>query len=177
FEAGAVHCAQLNDLHRLKPSQNFIIRDMGGSTVDLAVYKLTYLNYVYSFHSASFVLISADAIDNFNRSSVECIRYRYNLIVSEFSFQSLEFFFQLLDALPLLLCRQSFTRLLESLIEFGFARRKIVFHIHGPSRFPTLYRTSIIVERIRVSPPTNGAVANRPVEFVALIYWTGVIIA
>jgi hypothetical protein len=39
-EAAAVHCAQLNDLHRLKPSQNFIVCDAGGGTVDLAVYKI-----------------------------------------------------------------------------------------------------------------------------------------
>lgn len=39
-EAAAVHCAQLNDLHHLKPSQNFIVCDAGGGTVDLAVYKV-----------------------------------------------------------------------------------------------------------------------------------------
>jgi hypothetical protein len=39
-EAAAVHCAQLTDLHRLKPSQNFIVCDAGGGTVDLAVYKV-----------------------------------------------------------------------------------------------------------------------------------------
>ncbi|CAA7262612.1 unnamed protein product [Cyclocybe aegerita] len=39
-EAAAVHCAQLNDLHHLKPSQNFIVCDAGGGTVDLAVYKI-----------------------------------------------------------------------------------------------------------------------------------------
>ncbi|KAJ3500666.1 hypothetical protein NLJ89_g9692 [Agrocybe chaxingu] len=40
-EAAAVHCAQLNDLHHLKPSQNFIVCDAGGGTVDLAVYKVS----------------------------------------------------------------------------------------------------------------------------------------
>lgn len=39
-EAAAVHCAQLGDLHHLKPSQNFIICDAGGGTVDLATYKV-----------------------------------------------------------------------------------------------------------------------------------------
>ena len=39
-EAAAVHCAQLNDLHHLKPSQNFIVCDAGGGTVDLAIYKV-----------------------------------------------------------------------------------------------------------------------------------------
>jgi len=39
-EAAAVHCAQLADLHHLKPSQNFIVCDAGGGTVDLAVYKV-----------------------------------------------------------------------------------------------------------------------------------------
>ncbi|KAF9558515.1 hypothetical protein CPC08DRAFT_743329 [Agrocybe pediades] len=39
-EAAAVHCAQLNDLHQLKPSQNFIVCDAGGGTVDLAMYKI-----------------------------------------------------------------------------------------------------------------------------------------
>ncbi|GLB44621.1 putative actin-like ATPase domain-containing protein [Lyophyllum shimeji] len=39
-EAAAVHCAQLTDLHHLKPSQNFIVVDAGGGTVDLAVYKI-----------------------------------------------------------------------------------------------------------------------------------------
>ncbi|KAK7440018.1 hypothetical protein VKT23_017271 [Stygiomarasmius scandens] len=39
-EAAAVHCAHLTDLHRLKPSQNFIVCDAGGGTVDLAVYKI-----------------------------------------------------------------------------------------------------------------------------------------
>ncbi|KAG5735573.1 Heat shock 70 kDa protein 12B [Termitomyces sp. T112] len=40
-EAAAVHCAQLTDLHLLKPSQNFVVVDAGGGTVDLAVYKIT----------------------------------------------------------------------------------------------------------------------------------------
>jgi len=39
-EAAAVHCARLNDVHRLKSSQNFIVCDAGGGTVDLAVYKV-----------------------------------------------------------------------------------------------------------------------------------------
>jgi hypothetical protein len=39
-EAAAVHCARLTDLHHLKPSQNFIVCDAGGGTVDLAVYKI-----------------------------------------------------------------------------------------------------------------------------------------
>lgn len=39
-EAAAVHCAHLTDLHMLKPSQNFIVCDAGGGTVDLAVYKV-----------------------------------------------------------------------------------------------------------------------------------------
>ena len=42
-EAAAVHCARLTDLHRLKPSQNFIVADAGGGTVDLAAYKVNYL--------------------------------------------------------------------------------------------------------------------------------------
>lgn len=29
-EAAAVHCAYLTDLHRLRPSQNFIVCDAGG---------------------------------------------------------------------------------------------------------------------------------------------------
>ncbi|KAI6113468.1 hypothetical protein EDD16DRAFT_1137510 [Pisolithus croceorrhizus] len=40
-EAAAVHCARLTDLHKLRPSQNFMICDAGGGTVDLAVYKIT----------------------------------------------------------------------------------------------------------------------------------------
>ncbi|KAJ6542699.1 hypothetical protein B0H19DRAFT_957504 [Mycena capillaripes] len=39
-EAAAVHCAQLTDLYKLRPSQNFIVCDAGGGTVDLAVYKI-----------------------------------------------------------------------------------------------------------------------------------------
>ncbi|KAG7087569.1 hypothetical protein E1B28_013524 [Marasmius oreades] len=39
-EAAAVHCAHLTDLHHLKPSQNFVVCDAGGGTVDLAVYKI-----------------------------------------------------------------------------------------------------------------------------------------
>jgi len=39
-EAAAVHCAHLTDLHKLKASQNFMICDAGGGTVDLAVYKI-----------------------------------------------------------------------------------------------------------------------------------------
>jgi actin-like ATPase involved in cell morphogenesis len=39
-EAAAVHCAKLNHLHHLKTSQNFIVCDAGGGTVDLAVYKV-----------------------------------------------------------------------------------------------------------------------------------------
>lgn len=34
-EAAAVHCAHLPDIHQLKPSQNFIVVDAGGGTVDL----------------------------------------------------------------------------------------------------------------------------------------------
>lgn len=34
-EAAAVHCAHLTDLHHLKPSQNFVVVDAGGGTVDL----------------------------------------------------------------------------------------------------------------------------------------------
>ncbi|KAI0316964.1 hypothetical protein OF83DRAFT_1123827, partial [Amylostereum chailletii] len=39
-EAAAVHCAHLTDLHKLKPSQTFMICDAGGGTVDLAVYRI-----------------------------------------------------------------------------------------------------------------------------------------
>lgn len=39
-EAAAVHCAHLTDLHKLRPSQTFMIVDAGGGTVDLAVYKI-----------------------------------------------------------------------------------------------------------------------------------------
>ena len=49
-EAAAVHCAQLTDLHHLKPSQNFIVCDAGGGTVDLAVYKVS--NYHLSHSQA-----------------------------------------------------------------------------------------------------------------------------
>ncbi|KAG8732129.1 hypothetical protein FRC10_001198 [Ceratobasidium sp. 414] len=39
-EAAAVHCAHLTSLHQLRPSQNFMICDAGGGTVDLAIYKI-----------------------------------------------------------------------------------------------------------------------------------------
>jgi hypothetical protein len=39
-EAAVVHCAHVMDLHRLIPSQSFIICDAGGVTVDFAVYKV-----------------------------------------------------------------------------------------------------------------------------------------
>ncbi|KAH0833971.1 D-arabinono-1,4-lactone oxidase-domain-containing protein [Lanmaoa asiatica] len=39
-EAAAVHCVRLTDLHKLRPSQNFMICDAGGGTVDLACYKI-----------------------------------------------------------------------------------------------------------------------------------------
>ncbi|KAI0270643.1 actin-like ATPase domain-containing protein [Gloeopeniophorella convolvens] len=39
-EAAAVHCAHLTDVHKLKPSQTFMICDAGGGTVDLAVYQI-----------------------------------------------------------------------------------------------------------------------------------------
>ncbi|KAF8750144.1 Actin-like ATPase protein [Rhizoctonia solani] len=39
-EAAAVHCAYLTNLHQLRPSQNFMICDAGGGTVDLAIYKI-----------------------------------------------------------------------------------------------------------------------------------------
>lgn len=42
-EAAAVHCAQLTELHNLKASQNFIVCDAGGGTVDLAIYKVSCL--------------------------------------------------------------------------------------------------------------------------------------
>ena len=42
-EAAAVHWAHLTDLHHLQPSQNFIVCDAGGGTVDLAVYKVNCL--------------------------------------------------------------------------------------------------------------------------------------
>jgi hypothetical protein len=35
-----VHCAHLTNLHQLRPSQNFMICDAGGGTVDLAIYKI-----------------------------------------------------------------------------------------------------------------------------------------
>lgn len=41
-EAAAVHCARLTDLHKLRPSQNFMICDAGGGTV---VRTLTHLTY------------------------------------------------------------------------------------------------------------------------------------
>jgi 2-phospho-L-lactate guanylyltransferase (CobY/MobA/RfbA family) len=50
-EAAAVHCAHLTDLHKLKPSQSFIVCDAGGGTVDLAVYKVCLIT---SFHACSF---------------------------------------------------------------------------------------------------------------------------
>jgi hypothetical protein len=36
-EAAAAHCAFLTDVHRLAPSQNFMIVDAGSRTCDLAV--------------------------------------------------------------------------------------------------------------------------------------------
>ncbi|EIW56662.1 actin-like ATPase domain-containing protein [Trametes versicolor FP-101664 SS1] len=39
-EAAAVHCANLTDVHKLSPNQNFMICDAGGGTVDLAVYRI-----------------------------------------------------------------------------------------------------------------------------------------
>ncbi|KAG6830525.1 hypothetical protein H0H92_000197 [Tricholoma furcatifolium] len=42
-EAAAVHCAQLTDLHHLKPSQNFIVVDAGGGTVDLIIGQMANL--------------------------------------------------------------------------------------------------------------------------------------
>ncbi|KAF8339486.1 hypothetical protein F5887DRAFT_980246 [Amanita rubescens] len=39
-EAAAVHCAFLTDVHRLAPSQNFMIVDAGGGTCDLAMIGL-----------------------------------------------------------------------------------------------------------------------------------------
>jgi hypothetical protein len=47
-EAAAVHCAQLNDLHHLKASQNFMVCDAGGGTVDLAVYKVSFRSFMQS---------------------------------------------------------------------------------------------------------------------------------
>jgi len=45
-EAAAVHCARLSDLHHLKASQNFMVCDAGGGTVDLAVYKVGFLSFM-----------------------------------------------------------------------------------------------------------------------------------
>lgn len=45
-EAAAVHCAQLTDLHHLKPSQNFIVVDAGGGTVDLVCFIFIFLSRV-----------------------------------------------------------------------------------------------------------------------------------
>ena len=60
-EAAAVHCAQLNDLHHLKPSQNFIVCDAGGGTVDLAVYKVcTYGSAFREFIYLMMFLCNAD---------------------------------------------------------------------------------------------------------------------
>ncbi|CDO70397.1 hypothetical protein BN946_scf184999.g37 [Trametes cinnabarina] len=39
-EAAAVHCANLTDVHKLCPNQNFMICDAGGGTVDLAAYRI-----------------------------------------------------------------------------------------------------------------------------------------
>lgn len=39
-EAAAIHASTLSSLHRLRPSQSFIICDAGGGTVDTAVYRL-----------------------------------------------------------------------------------------------------------------------------------------
>lgn len=59
-EAAAVHCAHLTDLHHLKPSQNFIVCDAGGGTVDLAVYKVSFgylcIGYPTSNHRTVFGL-------------------------------------------------------------------------------------------------------------------------
>ena len=46
-EAAAVHCAHLTDLHNLKISQNFIVCDAGGGTVDLAVYKVGTIGHFF----------------------------------------------------------------------------------------------------------------------------------
>jgi hypothetical protein len=43
-EAAAVHCANLTNLYQLKPTQNFIVCDAGGGTVDLAAYKVSTLH-------------------------------------------------------------------------------------------------------------------------------------
>lgn len=42
-EAVAVHCAHLTDFCKLRPSQNFIVCDVGGETVDLTVHKVCLL--------------------------------------------------------------------------------------------------------------------------------------
>jgi hypothetical protein len=34
-EAAAVQCAHLTNIHHLKPSQNFVVVDAGGGTVDM----------------------------------------------------------------------------------------------------------------------------------------------
>ena len=39
-EAAAIHASTLSTLHRLRPSQTFMICDAGGGTCDTAVYKL-----------------------------------------------------------------------------------------------------------------------------------------
>lgn len=57
-EAAAVHCAHLTDLHKLSPSQNFMVCDAGGGTVDLAVYK------VRSLRSHLVPKAEEDAIDS-----------------------------------------------------------------------------------------------------------------
>lgn len=36
-EAAAVHCAHLTDLHKLKPSQNFMICDAGGGEINIII--------------------------------------------------------------------------------------------------------------------------------------------
>lgn len=59
-EAAAVHCAQLTNLHHLKPSQNFIVCDAGGGTVDLAVYKVRHIVLV-----PFFMIMAIDITDFF----------------------------------------------------------------------------------------------------------------
>ena len=44
-EAAVVHCARLTDLHRLKPTRDFIVCNAGSRTVDLAVYKVNIIYY------------------------------------------------------------------------------------------------------------------------------------
>lgn len=39
-EAAAAHCASLTNLHQLSQSQNLMICDAGGGTVDIVVYKI-----------------------------------------------------------------------------------------------------------------------------------------